>query len=345
MSAARSPTTRPRVVAAEWFRRGAMRFLITGVGGFAGTTLARQLLADGHEVFGTTRHAVATRSHTPLAADHLLVATLDDVPQLTHLVRQIRPDAIYHLAAFTSPSASFNDPDAAYRSNLHGSLNLFAAVRAAGADCRIVWVGSSDAYGHVEPTDVPITESNLFRPLSPYAVSKAAADLAAYQWSRAHALDVVRMRPFNHTGPGQDPQFVCADFARQLVAIERGRRPAQVAVGNLAVIRDFTDVRDVTRAYVLAWQRGTAGEAYNVCSGVPRTTRDILDTLIGLSGVKPEVVVHPERQRRVDVPFLVGSAAKLRTATGWVPAIDWEQTLRDVLDDWRRRLDSSTSSG
>ena len=133
--------------------------------------------------------------------------------------------------------------------------------------------------------DVPITEANLFRPLSPYAVSKAAADLAAYQWSRAHALDVVRMRPFNHTGPGQDPQFVCADFARQLVAVERGQQPAQVEVGNLDVTRDFSDVRDVVRAYALAWQRGTAGEAYNVCSGVPRTTRDILDTLIRLSGV------------------------------------------------------------
>jgi GDP-4-dehydro-6-deoxy-D-mannose reductase len=316
-----------------------MRFLITGVSGFAGTTLARQLLADGHEVFGTTRQPVAARSHVPLAADHLLVAGLDDVAHLTDLVRRIHPDGIYHLAAFTSPSASFKDPDAAYRSNLHGSLNLFAAVRAAAADCRIVWVGSSDAYGHVEPTDVPITESNLFRPLSPYAVSKAAADLAAYQWSRAHALDVVRMRPFNHTGPGQDPQFVCADFARQLVAIERGHRSAQVEVGNLDVTRDFSDVRDVTRAYTLAWKSGTTGEAYNVCSGVARTTHDVVHTLIALSGITPAVVVRPERQRRVDVPLLVGSAAKLRAATGWVPAIGWEQTLRDVLDDWRRRLD------
>jgi GDP-4-dehydro-6-deoxy-D-mannose reductase len=318
-----------------------MRFLITGVSGFAGTTLARQLLADGHEVFGTTRLVVAAGSHIALAADHLLQATLDDVQRLTHIIRQTCPDGIFHLAAFTNPSASFKEPEAAYRSNLHGSLNLFAAVRAAAAACRIVWVGSSDAYGYVEPADIPITEANLFRPLSPYAVSKAAADLAAYQWSRVHALDVVRMRPFNHTGPGQDPQFVCADFARQLIALERGQRPAQVAVGNLDVTRDFTDVRDVTRAYVLAWQRGAAGEAYNVCSGVPRTTRDILDRLIELSGVKPEVVVRPERQRRVDVPLLVGSAAKLRAATGWAPAIDWEQTLRDVLDAWRRRLDDS----
>ncbi|HVO27350.1 MAG TPA: GDP-mannose 4,6-dehydratase [Candidatus Margulisiibacteriota bacterium] len=322
-----------------------MRFLITGVSGFAGRTLARQLLADGHDVFGTTRGAVGARSYLPLAADHVLVAGLDDVQRLTHIVGQIRPEGLFHLAAFTSPAASFENPEAAYRSNLHGSLNLFAAVRAAATDCRIVWVGSSDAYGYVEPAEVPITESTLFRPLSPYAVSKAAADLAAYQWSRAHALDVVRMRPFNHTGPGQDPQFVCADFARQLVAIERGQRPARVEVGNLDVTRDFSDVRDVTRAYTLAWKHGSAGEAYNVCSGAPRTTRDILDALIRLSRVKPEVVVRPERQRRVDVPLLVGSAVKLRAATGWAPVIDWEQTLRDVLDDWRCRLDASTGLG
>lgn len=322
-----------------------MRFLITGVRGFVGTTLARQLLADGHEVFGTTRRNVAASSHLPLAAGHMLVATLDDVQRLAQIVRETRPDGIFHLAAFTSPSASFKDPEAAYRSNLHGSLNLFAAVRAAALECRIVWVGSSDVYGHVEPADLPITESNPFRPLSPYAVSKAAADLAAYQWSRVHGLDVVRMRPFNHTGPGQDPQFVCADFARQLAAIERGRRPAQVEVGNLDVTRDFSDVRDVTRAYTLAWKSGTTGEAYNVCSGIPRTTREILDALVGLSGMTPEVVVRPERQRRVDVPVLVGSAAKLGSATGWMPAIDWRQTLSDVLDDWRRRLDPSTGSG
>lgn len=315
-----------------------MRFLITGVSGFAGTTLARQLLASGHDVFGTTRCTAAARTHTSLAPDHLRAATLDDSQRLADIIREIHPDGVFHLAAFSSPSASFNDPDGAYRSNLHGSLNLFAAVRTAATKCRVVWVGSSDAYGHVGPDDVPVTESNLFRPLSPYAVSKAAADLAAYQWSRAQGLDVVRMRPFNHTGPGQDPQFVCSDFARQLIAIERGQQPAQVEIGNLDVTRDFSDVRDVARAYTLAWQCGTAGEAYNVCSGVPRTAREILETLIRLSGIDAGVVVRAERQRRVDVPFLVGSAAKLHAATGWSPMIAWEQTLRDLLDDWRQRL-------
>jgi GDP-4-dehydro-6-deoxy-D-mannose reductase len=315
-----------------------MRFLITGVSGFAGTTLARQLLADGHEVFGTTRHITPSRTPGLLAADHLRVAALDDTRRLADVIRETRPDGVFHLAAFTNPFASFEDPDGAYRSNLHGSLNVFAAVHAA-TRCRIVWVGSSDAYGHVTPQDIPVTESNVFRPLSPYAVSKAAADLAAYQWSRAQGLDVVRMRPFNHTGPGQDPRYVCSDFARQLVAIERGRQPPQVEVGNLDVTRDFSDVRDIARAYTLAWEKAVAGEAYNVCSGVPRTTREILDSLLRLSGVNAGVIVRPERQRRVDVPLLVGSAAKLHAATGWLPQISWEQTLSDLLDDWRGRSD------
>jgi GDP-4-dehydro-6-deoxy-D-mannose reductase len=316
-----------------------MRFLITGVSGFAGTTLAAQLLADGHEVFGTTRPAATERTtRLPLAADHILPATLEDAPRVAEVVRVTRPDGLFHLAGFTSPAASFRDPEGAYRTNLHGSLHVFAAVLALGSHCRIVWVGSSDAYGQVTAQDIPITETTPFRPLSPYAVSKAAADLAAYQWSRAQGLDVVRIRPFNHTGPGQDAQFVCSDFASQLIAVERGQRPAQIQVGNLDVTRDFSDVRDVARAYVLAWERGVSGEAYNVCSGIGRTTREILDTLIRLSRLSPEVLVHPERQRRADVPLLVGSAAKLRAATGWTPMIEWEQTLRDLLDDWRRRL-------
>ncbi|MGH3055715.1 MAG: GDP-mannose 4,6-dehydratase, partial [Gaiellaceae bacterium] len=315
-------------------RRPAMRFLITGVSGFAGAALATQLLAEGHEVFGTTRHLdTATRSHSPLAADHLFAAALEDAPRLAEIVRVTRPDGVFHLAAFTNPTASFGDPEATYRTNLHGSLHVFAATLALGSRCRIVWIGSSDAYGQVRPEDLPVTEATLFRPLSPYAVSKAAADLAAYQWSRTHALDVVRIRPFNHTGPGQDAQFVCSDFARQLVAVERGRQPANIEVGNLDVARDFTDVRDVVRAYVLAFERGITGEAYNVCSGVPRTTREILDALFRLSGVEASVMLRPERQRRIDVPLLVGSAAKLRAATGWAPTISWDTTLGDLLDD------------
>ena len=320
-----------------------MRYLITGIAGFAGRNLVQRLAGDGHEVFGTTRGLQAGREREyPSCAlpqpDHLFVVGLSETARLSAIVRDVRPDGLFHLAAFTSPSASFADPAEAYRANLHGSLNVFGAVRAADVGCRIVWVGSSDVYGQVNENELPVTEHQLLRPLSPYAVSKAAADLAAYQWSRAHGLDIVRLRPFNHTGPGQDPQFVCSDFVRQVVLVEKGQAPPRIEVGNLEVTRDFSDVRDIVAAYALACHRGEAGEAYNVCSGIPRTMREVLETVIRLSGVEAEIAVQPQRQRRIDVHRLVGSANKLRTATGWAPAIAWEQTLCDLVDDWRQRL-------
>ncbi len=317
-----------------------MRFLITGISGFAAAHLGRRLLADGHEVFGTTRGAPAARAAAcqTLPPDRVAVVGLDDEPGMTAVVRRARPDGLFHLAALTSVPASFADPKETYRANLLGSLTVFAAVRDAGVNCRIVSVGSSDAYGLVEAEELPIVESAAFRPLSPYAVSKAAADLAAYQWSKVHGLDIVRLRPFNHTGPGQAAHFVCSDFARQIVEVKCGRRHASLDAGNLDVVRDFTDVRDVVNAYVLAWERGASGEAYNVCSGTARTPRQILYTMMRLSGTEAAITVRAARQRRVDIPVLIGSAAKLRGATGWAPVIGWEHTLRDLLDDWRARL-------
>lgn len=312
-----------------------MRVLITGITGFVATHLVHRLQSDGDAVFGTTRGVAPPPVSIP--RDHVCTVELSDRVGLTEVVRRVRPDTVYHLAGVTSVPAAFKDSDETYRANLLGSLNMFAAVRDAGAACRIVWIGSGEAYGAAAES-APITEDHLFRPLSPYAVSKAAADLAAFQWSRTEGLDIVRVRPFNHTGPGQAAHFVCADFARQIVEIERGRRPARIDVGNLERVRDFSDVRDIVAAYVLASERGVGGEAYNACSGNGRTIRSVLDALISLSGVHVEVAVRPEKQRPVDVPVLIGSAAKLQRATGWSPVVSWEQTLNDVLDDWRARV-------
>jgi GDP-4-dehydro-6-deoxy-D-mannose reductase len=314
-----------------------MRFLITGISGFAARHLAERLVADGHEVFGTTRRVPAAASPI-VPREHIAAVDLRDRDAVAGVVRSVRPAGVFHLAAVTDVAASISDPDETYRVNLFGSLHVFAAVRAEAPACRVVWIGSSHAYGAVDAADLPVTERQQFRPLSPYAASKAAADLAAYQWARAEGLQIVRLRPFNHTGPGQAPQFVCADFAKQVAEIERGVHPPRIDTGNLDVVRDFTDVRDVVRAYVLAWERGVPGEDYNVCSGTGRTPRQILDGLLRLSGVQAAVTVRPDRQRSVDVPALVGSPTKLRQATGWAPAISWDETLRDVLADWRRRI-------
>ena len=318
-----------------------MRVLLTGIGGFVAAHLTARLLADGHEVFGSVRGSTAVAGAVALRlglpADHVLTADVNNAAAIAAVVRRAQPEGLFHLAAVTSVPASLADPEQTYTTNLLGSLKVLAAVRDAASRCRILCVGSSDAYGSVEPEELPVTETQAFRPLSPYGVSKAAADLAAYQWWRAHGLDIVRLRPFSHTGPGQAPRFVCADLARQVVDVERGRSRPCVEVGNLDVVRDFTDVRDVVRAYVLAWQHGDSGAAYNVCSGTGRTPRQIIDALLGLSGVDATVVVQPARQRATDVKVLVGSAAKLQRATGWSAAIPWEETLRDLLDDWRAR--------
>jgi len=319
-----------------------MRFLITGITGFAGPHLATRLHADGHDVFGIRRGRRDANADLHLTvravpAEHLIACDLTDPVALTALLRRLRPDGVFHLAALTSVPQSFAAPEETYRTNLLGTLHLFAAARAAVPACRIVWIGSSEAYGQVAPDELPIDEQQPFRPLSPYAVSKAAADLAAYQWAQTEQLDLVRVRPFNHTGPGQAPHFICADFARQVVAVERGLQPS-IEVGNLDTVRDFSDVRDVVRAYVLAWERGKIGEAYNVSSGIGRTPRQILDDLMRLAAVRAVVGTRPERQRPIDVPAVVGNAEKLRQLTGWSPTIAWEQTLADLLDDWRQRL-------
>jgi len=312
-----------------------MRILITGISGFAGRHLVAALQAGGHEVFGVSRRELPP-SVLPLPESHLSVCDIQESAAVATVVRQRQPDGIFHLAAITNVPASFDDPERTYRTNFFGSLNVFAAVHTAAPRCRIVWVGSSDTYGPVAADELPIDENQVFRPLNPYAVSKAAADLAAFQWARAHGLDVVRLRPFNHTGPGQASEFVCAAFARQIVAVERGVQ-THISAGNLDVTRDFSDVRDIVRAYVLALEHGVAGEAYNVCSGQGRSIRSVLDTLMQLAGSRAPITSAPQRQRRLDIPAVVGDAAKLRAATGWQPTYAWEQTLRDLLADWRRR--------
>jgi GDP-4-dehydro-6-deoxy-D-mannose reductase len=199
-------------------------------------------------------------------------------------------------------------------------------------------VTSSEIYGDFEPGDLPLAETQALRPLTPYAVAKAAADLAAFQLHRAHGLDVVRARPFNHTGPGQSPQFVCSEFARAIAAAEAGRGERTLRVGNLDVERDFSDVRDVVRGYVALFERGRAGEAYHLGSGKATSVRAILDELRGHARVAVEVETDPQKVRRSEVPRIVGSISKIGAATGWKPEIPLARTLADLLEYWRAEL-------
>lgn len=319
-----------------------MKVLITGITGFAGSHLADFLLEElpDAEVAGIYRWRSRTENVEHLAGKvALLECDIRDATATREVLESYRPDYIFHLAAQSFVPSSWKAPQESLSTNILGQLNLFEAMRKSGHACRIQIAGSSEEYGLVHPDEIPITEDQPLRPLSPYAVSKVGQDVLAYQYFQSYGLPVVRTRGFNHTGPRRPSVFVCSDFARQVVEIEKGLRAPEIRVGNLEARRDFTDVRDVVRAYWLALSQGEPGEVYNVATGTSWAISEILDMLIAFAGVKVKVSTDPERLRPSDVPRLEGDASRLRAATGWIPVIPFEQTLRDLLDYWRERLD------
>jgi len=314
-----------------------MRILITGATGFVGGHLAELLLAAG----GGEVHAVARSANWPTELAHLAdrvrlhAVDLTDRSRVEVVLRDVRPEQIYHLAGYAKSGPSIREPDAAWAGNLTATRALFDAVAAWAGSPRILAVTSGMIYGANERADVPCDESAPLRPDNPYASSKAAADLLGYQVTRFPGLDVVRVRPFNQIGPRQAPEFAVASFASQLSAIERGRQPPRLAVGNLSTHRDFTDVRDMCEAYRGLMEHGVRGEVYNAASGVPVRIGDLLDQLRALCRVPVEVVPAADRLRPSDAAVLIGDSGKLRRATGWRPTFTLQQTLRDTLDYWR----------
>jgi GDP-4-dehydro-6-deoxy-D-mannose reductase len=313
------------------------RCLVTGATGFVGPHLTARLAAAGHEVWTTDRTAGAT-------GERHIRADLLDMDATAALVEAARPDWIFHLAGLSSVAYSFAHPQEVLHANLTGACNLFEAMRAAAPRARVVVVGSAEEYGAVEPGRQPIQESEPLRPQSPYAVSKAAQEMLALQYASSHGLDVVLVRSFNHSGPGQSDRFVLPGFARQIAAIERGLQAPLLRVGNLDVWRDFLDVRDVVRAYALLAEHATPGTAYNVCRGNASRIGDLLDGLVGLARVPLRSEVDPERWRPSDLPVLSGDATRLHSCTGWKPEYAIKTTLDDILADWRARLAAEAAS-
>jgi GDP-4-dehydro-6-deoxy-D-mannose reductase len=310
-----------------------MRILVTGAAGFAATHLLRLLSGDGHEL-----HAIVLpgeRLADDLAAVTTHEADVRDRGGLERLFEEIRPGRIFHLAAVSRPRDCAQDPAFAWEVNFLGTFNLFQAAVEAAREARVLFVGSSEVYGRPVEDELPLTERSPLRPSSVYAATKLAGDLVGSRFAHEGRLAVVRVRPFNHIGPGQAPGFVAPDFARQVARIEKGLQQPVINVGNLDARRDFTDVRDVVRAYVALIEKGRPGEVYNVCSGTSHAVRELLDGLLGLVRTKVEIVVDQSRLRTDDVERIVGSNDALRQATGWTPEFTWEQTLRDLLDDWR----------
>ena len=318
-----------------------MRALITGITGFAGSHLAEYLL-EHHpdvEVFGTRRWRSPLENIEGIAdRAELLECDLRDAGSVLSTVERAQPDFIFHLAAQSFVPTSWGAPSETLDTNIVGQTNIFEAVRRLGLDPVIQIACSSEEYGLVHPDETPITEANPLRPLSPYAVSKVAQDYLGYQYFMSYGLKVIRTRGFNHTGPRRGEVFVTSNFAKQLAHIEAGLRPPVMYVGNLEAVRDFTDVRDMVRAYWLSVNRAEPGEVYNIATGSGITIQELLDRLIALSGVEVEIKQDPARMRPSDVEILIGDSSKFRADTGWQPEIPFDQTLADTFAYWRQKV-------
>lgn len=317
-----------------------MRILITGISGFAGSHLAEYFLDEGkHEVYGTIKWR-SDRQNIIGIQDKIQLYECDikDAFSVNTIIEQIKPDQIFHLAAQSYVLFSWRAPQETLTTNIIGEVNLFEAVRAAKLDPYIHIAGSSEEYGMVYPDELPITETNPLRPLSPYGVSKVTQDFLGYQYFKSYGLKIVRTRAFNHTGPRRGAVFATSNFAKQIIEIEKGKRKPVIQVGNLEAVRDFLDVRDVAKAYAFSLSKGEPGEVYNISSGVGVKIKDMLDKLLALSKVNLKIETDPSRMRPSDVELLIGSAEKFKKATGWKPAIPFDQTLTDLLEYWRQRI-------
>ncbi len=315
-----------------------MKALITGISGFVGSHLAEYLLQETDwQVAGTI---FGPETNIAALADRLELypAELSRLEVMTFILERAQPDAIFHLAAQPLVSAAHRDPWGTLETNIRMNLNVLEGAARVCPDCRVLIVGSSEEYGLVAPEELPIDEETPLRPLNAYALSKVAQDLMGLQYHLTHRLHVIRARPFNHIGPRQRKGFVTPDFASQVAAIEAGLQPPIMEVGNLTARRDFSDVRDVVRAYVALIRRGEAGQVYNIGSGESHAVQEVLDALLALSRVPIEVRQDPARMRPSDVPNVVCDASRLRAQTGWQPTIPFEQSLRDVLDYWRGQV-------
>jgi GDP-4-dehydro-6-deoxy-D-mannose reductase len=332
---------KPRAVprfAEVWF----LRVLITGITGFAGSHLAEYCLARGDaEVFGTARWRSRMDNVGGITDDITLMdCDLKDSVAVRHCLADVRPDYIFHLAAQSFVPTSWKAPVETVVTNMVGEINVFEGMRELGLvdNCRIQLAGSSEEYGMVYADEIPIKETNPLRPLSPYGVSKVGQDLLGYQYHASYGLQAVRTRAFNHTGPRRGDVFVSSNFSKQIATIEKGKGEPVIKVGNLEARRDFTDVRDMVKAYWLALEKGEAGDVYNLGSGKDVTIQKMLDILLTFSDLDIEIRQDPVRMRPSDVEVLLADTTKFHDLTGWEPEIPLEKTLEDLLDYWRERV-------
>jgi len=316
-----------------------MRILISGITGFVGGHLTERLLAEGsHAIAGFSRDATWPSQLQHLAPQATLhSADLLNTIAVQRVLEQVHPDWLFHLAGYANTGKSFREPGPCWEANLTGTQSLFDAVARSGVKCRIVFASSGLVYGDPDPGREDLDELATLRPASPYASSKAAADLLAYQVTRFPGLEVLRVRLFNQIGPRQSADFAIANFARQIAAIEQGQQPPILETGDLSAYRDLTDVRDMVSALLLVMKHGQNGEVYNAGRGEVWQIAHVLERLCRLSQVKVQVKTKRETVRMGDTLRSRANPNKLRTLTGWQPAFDIDTTLTDILNDWRAK--------
>lgn len=314
------------------------KILITGITGFAGSFLAEHLLANSAgEIIGTYNSDNGLKNVLTIK-DQLRLIKVDLTQQeaVESLITQTKPDEVYHLAAMASVGASFQNPVATFHNNIDAELFLLEALKKEQLfDTRVLIISSSEVYGYIQPHMLPLAETAALRPGNPYAVSKIAQEFLGLQYALSYKMPVIRVRAFNHIGPRQMAGFVVADFASQIAQIEKGEKDPVILVGNLEAKRDFTDVRDMVKAYALLMERGEIGEVYNIGSGISHRIQDVLDMLIALSTKQITKQIDTTKLRPSDVPEVVADNAKVFHLTGWQSAIAFGETLKDTLDYWR----------
>lgn len=310
-----------------------MKALIIGAGGFVGRYLINELSAErGWTVCATKLPCEKLQADTDFISADLDIL---DEAAVTALLEDFKPDYIFHLAAQSSVALSWKKPALTVDINIKGSINLLEAVRKTGLKARIIMIGSGEEYGHAANKDTAVDESTAPDPGNIYAVTKYAQNMISGLYCKAYEMDIISVRAFNHIGPGQLPQFVVADFCKQAVEIEQGKKEPVIKVGNLAAKRDFTDVRDIVRAYGEIALNGRTGETYNVGSGRAVPIQSILDKICQLSTADIRIETDPERFRPADVPKIEADITKLNRDTGWTPVIETEKSLLDIMDYWR----------
>ena len=316
-----------------------MKALITGISDFAGSYLAELLIKKGYEVFGTFFDK-STFSNLNGFMNKIKIYRCDirNYDALENVIKDVKPDEIYHLAAISFVPTSLKDPKLTFDTNLYGTLNLYQAIIYLKMNPKILFVGSADEYGIVNENDLPIKEECPLNPMNPYSISKASADFLSFFYFRNYSLNIIRVRPFNHIGPRQSPEFVCSSFAKQITEIEKGLREPIIKVGNLETKKDFTDVRDMVRGYWLALDKGEPGKVYNICSERAIQIKGLLNHLLELSSRKIEIMKDPKRMRPSDNPILQGDSLKFRKRSGWKPEMPLDKTLKDTLEYWRKVL-------